>query len=103
MFVPQTKLFSHDSRHVLVHGQVIQVARDTVIYLTPDQVTRTIAYDHLVYALGSQMPQPINVWSRSDADGTKPQGVEWMQERQAAIAAAQSVLVIGGGALGVRE
>lgn len=35
--------------------------------------------------------------------GTKAEGVAWMQAAQARVKVAESVLVIGGGALGVRE
>jgi len=35
--------------------------------------------------------------------GWKTEGCEWLKERQKAISAAPTVLVVGGGALGVRE
>jgi NADH dehydrogenase FAD-containing subunit len=37
------------------------------------------------------------------AQGTKPEGVEWLRNMQNKIAQADSVLVVGGGALGVRK
>lgn len=106
MFVPQTKLFRADSRHALIHGQVIEVGREQVTYLPlddGDHDPQTIRFDYLIYALGARMPQPINVWSHPRTQGTKLQGTEWLQTRQKAIKAARSVLIVGGGALGVRE
>jgi hypothetical protein len=80
-----------------------------------------IPFDFAIYALGSKLPAPINLWTRpSEAGlngddtndenllapqvqkGTKKEGVSWMQSSQERIARAESVLVVGGGALGIR-
>lgn len=96
---------------------------------------RDIHFDYLIYALGSQLPPPINIWSTVEKDnsitsepqvedakqfenanqayeekvtilqtrGSKAAGVKWLKETQDQIRKADSILVIGGGALGVRE
>lgn len=72
----------------------------------------------MIYALGSHLPAPINLWgpvpSTSKADdqpsvvqvpygGTKAESVQWLKRHQKAVEDAGSVLVVGGGALGIRE
>lgn len=79
-----------------------------------------IDFDYLVYALGSHLPAPINIWSSSrptspttssdsldsllldDYDGTKTKSRQWLRSAHYKIKAATSVLVVGGGALGVQ-
>ena len=76
---------------------------------------RTLHFDFLVYALGSHLPSPINLWGPvADEDvenadvldvarGTKEGGVAWLKKFQKRVERASSILVVGGGALGVRE
>ncbi|TDL24336.1 FAD/NAD(P)-binding domain-containing protein [Rickenella mellea] len=107
----------------------------------PHGFTNEIAYDYAVYALGSHLPSPIDLWapetqpsaetptassfpktvSHLDGqefgharcrrsvieevapyNGTKPEGVAWLKRCQDRIAHARSVLVVGGGALGIQ-
>lgn len=80
---------------------------------------RTIVFDYMIFALGSILPSPINTWSipssKLDQEtntilqedkrgywGGKKRGVRWLRESQDRIAKAQSILIIGGGALGVQ-
>jgi hypothetical protein len=58
--------------------------------------TINIPYTHLIYALGSHMPDPLRRDSVS-----KQHGVEWMQRNQQRIRESHDVVIIGGGALGV--
>lgn len=67
-----------------------------------------LAFDYLVYALGSHAPEPIDLWGSVNLasvsyDGTKPKGIEFLKGAQKQVEAAPSVLVVGGGALGIRE
>jgi hypothetical protein len=41
--------------------------------------------------------------TKNEPRGTKPEGVAWLRDMQKKIEHADSVLVVGGGALGVRE
>ncbi|EGN97542.1 hypothetical protein SERLA73DRAFT_92683 [Serpula lacrymans var. lacrymans S7.3] len=75
-------------------------------------------FDYAIYALGSHLPSPINLWSANpDADfekhgtpksispsyqGTKPEGICWLQRHQKRVKEASSVLIVGGGALGIQ-
>ncbi|KAG6856063.1 hypothetical protein H0H87_007719 [Tephrocybe sp. NHM501043] len=78
-----------------------------------------ISYDYMIYALGSHLPAPLNLWS-TDSNGeyippkpvkgrllpgyrgTKPEGIAWLKENQKIVEEAPSVLVVGGGALGIQ-
>ena len=67
-----------------------------------------LSFDYLVYALGSHLPEPIDLWGSVNLgsvgyDGTKPKGIEFLKSAQNRVKAAPSVLVVGGGALGIRE
>ena len=57
----------------------------------------SIPYTHLIYALGSHLPDP----RRSDAR-TKKEGVEWMETIQDRIKESEKIVVVGGGPLGVQ-
>ena len=67
-----------------------------------------LSFDYLVYALGSHTPEPIDLWGSVNLgsvkyDGTKPKGMEFLKSAQKKIEEASSVLVVGGGALGIRK
>lgn len=56
----------------------------------------SIPYTHMIYALGSHLPDPLRTEAR-----TKSQGVKWMQDIQARVKNSQEIVLVGGGALGV--
>ncbi|KAK0536093.1 hypothetical protein OC835_002165 [Tilletia horrida] len=56
-----------------------------------------IPYTHLVYALGSHLPDPLRTEAR-----TKQQGMHWMREIQERVTDAEDIVLVGGGALGVQ-
>lgn len=67
-------------------------------------------FDYAVYALGSHLPAPINLWGPSldgqesaPYSGGKADGIAWLRKFHGLIEQAPSVLVVGGGALGIRE
>jgi NADH dehydrogenase FAD-containing subunit len=89
----------------------------------------TLRFDYAVYALGSRLPAPIDIWDASQhsspskeapesatpvpvaqkprlpvfkKQGTKDEAVEWLKRCQERVASARSVLIVGGGALGIR-
>ena len=53
-----------------------------------------VHFDYAIYALGSHLPA---------RRPSRAESVAWLQQHQQAVAAAGSVLVVGGGALGIRE
>ncbi|KAK0543834.1 hypothetical protein OC846_006269 [Tilletia horrida] len=56
-----------------------------------------IPYTHLIYALGSHLPDPLRTEAR-----TKSAGREWMKEIQERVEEAEDIVLVGGGALGVQ-
>ncbi|KAH7910088.1 hypothetical protein BJ138DRAFT_1009593 [Hygrophoropsis aurantiaca] len=77
----------------------------------------SLPFDYAIYALGSHLPIPIDLWgAKSNIDdpkasetpdlpvytGTKEEGTSWLQRRQKRVESASSVLVVGGGALGIQ-
>jgi NADH dehydrogenase FAD-containing subunit len=137
-FIPLTGVFGPQSHpHRFIHGTVTGLSAHsvTVAPALPDEHTglhddvqedvagpSCVAFDYAIYALGSKLPAPIDLWSKpedpehkasehdNDEDvivparkiGTKVEGVSWLQASQERIAKAPSVLVVGGGALGIR-
>ena len=116
---PQSQ--SAQSPHVFLHAAVTSLSHRS---LTLDraypahgvaEADRTLHFDYLVYALGSHLPAPIDLWGPvADEDvkkasvldvsrGTKEGGIAWLKRFQKRVERASSVLVVGGGALGIRE
>lgn len=58
--------------------------------------TVNIPYSHLIYALGSHMPDPL----RHDSF-CKEKGVQWMRKAHQRIEKSDDIILVGGGALGV--
>ncbi|TCD71952.1 hypothetical protein EIP91_000084 [Steccherinum ochraceum] len=160
-FIPYNKLFAsfEDSRrHLMLNAHVTKLGPTSLTLSKAfpehgiDGDEPTLHFDYAIYALGSHMPAPINLWGppideeaapatvpepvappktpglesvqpwggpalsevttavspvedevpyTSDV-GTKPAGVEWLDRSQKHIERAPSVLVVGGGALGIQ-
>ncbi|KAJ7648061.1 hypothetical protein FB45DRAFT_1052428 [Roridomyces roridus] len=69
----------------------------------------TLPFDYAVYALGSHLPAPLNPWDPTAEEkilrpyrGTKAEGIAWLKHKQQLIEDSESVLVVGGGALGIQ-
>lgn len=79
----------------------------------------TLHFDYAIYALGSHLPAPLNFWDpchslTTDAsnkavseelngyNGTKAEGIMFLKRAQMTIEKSQSILIVGGGALGIR-
>lgn len=106
------------ARHTMLHASVVSLGAHE---LTLDRAfpehglsDGVLRFDYLVYALGSHLPSPINLWGAVADEvekdgvvdivrGTKEGGMAWLKKFQARVARASSVLVVGGGALGIRE
>ncbi|TFK45782.1 FAD/NAD(P)-binding domain-containing protein [Heliocybe sulcata] len=139
-FIPPTQVFSPP--HTFAHALVTRLTPTSVtftrlsstppsshppspyacphpqhtIYHCPFSATETLHFDFCVYALGSRLPAPIDLWgdegARSAIEGTpvggegyrgmKEEGVAWMKRMQRRVEGARSVLVVGGGALGIQ-
>lgn len=99
--------FEDASPHVVLQADVSSITPTHVVVQSVDQPSNhkdrlwsidsvSIAYSHLVYALGSHLPDPLRTEAR-----TKEEGVSWMQEMQARVKDSHEIVLVGGGALGV--
>ncbi|KAG6840156.1 hypothetical protein C0991_008561 [Blastosporella zonata] len=101
----------------------MSIGKDTITlskaFPEHDLPTTTVLYDYMVYALGSHMPTPLNLWALDSSGsyvppkpvkgrqlpvyrGMKSEGISWLKEHQKIVEDAPSVLVVGGGALGIQ-
>lgn len=118
--IPYTKVFLQDPpkpEHVFLRAQVTSIKPNHITLLKsfpePGIPTPDIAFDYAIYALGSHLPPPLNLWESStpekEAEATSPygglksEGCAWFEEKQKIIEAAPTILVVGGGALGIRK
>ncbi|KAI8445868.1 hypothetical protein BY996DRAFT_7905526 [Phakopsora pachyrhizi] len=79
------------------HHSHIQPSDDS---LSQSITSNSISWDFLVYALGSQPSHPLQL--PSNQPRTKLNGVLYLQNQKERIAAAEKVVVVGGGALGIQ-
>jgi len=124
--------------HIILQGTITSLHKHHLTYTRPSPGSRrtsepetpglrphtiefggpeeTIEFEYCIYALGSGMPDPVNVWSehpnlpcgiggeyRERGLGSKKGGVRWMRNKADQLREAQSILIVGGGALGIRE
>ncbi|KAJ6550864.1 hypothetical protein DFH09DRAFT_1168472 [Mycena vulgaris] len=121
-FIPSDNIFKlpedteDAAQHVFLHTQVHALTAHTVTLLRafPEHgiSTRELQFDYAVYALGSHLPPPLDLWGAhpkaqdgppaAPYGGTKSEAIAWLKAAQGAIAAARSILVVGGGALGIQ-
>lgn len=134
--IPYTKILERKPsttspmvEHEFVHGQIVSLSPSSITVKElgqsptsePLPSPRRIPFDYALYALGSHLPAPINLWgpvpsqsfsssavkdsltSTSVYSGFKPEGIEWLQKHQTVIKESQSILVVGGGPLGIRK
>ncbi|KAL1743370.1 hypothetical protein HDZ31DRAFT_41086 [Schizophyllum fasciatum] len=78
--------------------------------------TPELQFDYAIHALGATLPAPVNLWgphlgAKLDTDsdvvsalqaGSKARGIAWLKAAQKVIGEARSVLIVGGGALGIQ-
>ncbi|KAG1728388.1 uncharacterized protein EDB91DRAFT_1060595 [Suillus paluster] len=111
------------SSHVRVQATITSIDKHCIT-LSPnlpdhEQQQSSLDFNYAIYALGSHLPSPIDLWSHkrecgvkpsleppglgiSTYGGTKSEGISSLRERQKRVEAATSVLVVGGGALGIQ-
>ncbi|KAJ6632255.1 hypothetical protein B0H10DRAFT_1976725 [Mycena sp. CBHHK59/15] len=117
-FVPYDNVFLQednlDCKHTFIQARITSLNRNSVTLSKafPEYGidTETLHFDYAVYALGSHLPAPLNLWG-SEPDGktashtyggSKPESIAWLKGKQKTIEDATSVLVVGGGALGIQ-
>ncbi|KIW42353.1 hypothetical protein, variant [Exophiala oligosperma] len=99
-FVPYTNLFSsvpNSASHAVVHARVVSVQPRHVNLDREWEGSRQIPFDYLTVATGTLLSQPAAM--RKD---DKQSSVEYLKQHQEAIKQAKSILLVGGGAVGVQ-
>ncbi|CAE6441307.1 unnamed protein product [Rhizoctonia solani] len=93
---------------------------------TPNECEQSLEFDYLIYALGAKLPGPIDFWGAKSVydgqsektinfdfdkdvvaagagyNGTKSAAIMFLQRAQKRLKEVESVLVVGGGALGIQ-
>ncbi|KAF7985476.1 hypothetical protein HWV62_5247 [Athelia sp. TMB] len=114
---PAERRVPRAEQHIQLHARVTALSSHSVTLSRafPEHGLSDVVYfDYAIYALGSHLPAPINLWgpppsvkSESEVtapfEGGKAESVAWLQQHQKAVAAADSVLIVGGGALGIQK
>jgi NADH dehydrogenase FAD-containing subunit len=117
--IPYNKVFLQDDnsdlKYNFICAQIMSLGRNSVTLSKafPEYGidSEVLEFDYAVYALGSHMPQPLNLWGAESGampsspayGGTKPESIAWLKRKQKTIEDASTVLVVGGGALGIRR
>ncbi|OBZ77598.1 Apoptosis-inducing factor B [Grifola frondosa] len=112
-FIPYSGFFSSETQepspHAILHAHVTSISPHalTLSRAFPEhgikEPGRTLDFQYLVYALGSHLPAPIDLWNPANTPaGTKAEGIQWFKRCQTRFAHANSILVVGGGALGIQ-
>ncbi|TFK38590.1 hypothetical protein BDQ12DRAFT_683879 [Crucibulum laeve] len=126
-FIPYTNVFLVDPStipHIHIQAEVLSIRPNSITLSKsfPELgiPSETLAFDYAIYALGSHLPAPLNLWGSSpkisdtvskpsDADakvfnyhGNKSEAVAWLQKKQELVKKSPTILVVGGGALGIQ-
>ncbi|KAE9397482.1 FAD/NAD(P)-binding domain-containing protein [Gymnopus androsaceus JB14] len=121
-FVPLDKLLDSERKQDLYLHAAVQSVHSSHVVLDrsfPNKgiPTQELHFDYLIYALGSRLPAPLDLWGSHPGsgsmsykapamlrpyNGTKKEGMAWLKAHQDVIKGSGSVLVVGGGALGIQ-
>ncbi|KAK9774364.1 putative FAD/NAD(P)-binding domain-containing protein [Seiridium cardinale] len=99
-FIPYTAAFGSESspaQHAVVQARVESLRSDRVVLDREWQGSKEIPFEYLVVASGTKLQAPGSM-----QDDEKSLSVKYFQEYQKRITAANSVIVVGGGAVGVQ-
>ncbi|KAI7833998.1 hypothetical protein BX661DRAFT_176449 [Kickxella alabastrina] len=92
-FLPFSSLFDPKSNHEFVHSKLSAIKDAHHVQV---EGGREIYFDYLILATGSQSPGPINPVATNKADG-----LEEIARLRDGILESNTVMVVGGGAVGV--
>ncbi|KIK70490.1 hypothetical protein GYMLUDRAFT_89519 [Collybiopsis luxurians FD-317 M1] len=120
-FIPFSKLLRHEREQDLYLQASVRSVHPSYVVLDrsfPERgiPTPELPFDYLIYALGSTLPAPLDLWGSHPAfgtaslrdlvfkpySGTKQEGMSWLRAHQEVVKDSASVLVVGGGALGIQ-
>ncbi|KAG8716743.1 hypothetical protein FRC09_015282 [Ceratobasidium sp. 395] len=119
---------SQPHSHIFIHGTITRLERNRISYIPASYEEdgggeeKVLDFEYAIYALGAQLPSPIDVWGETNIFdlpelngrvkttieqdpkvlGTKQGGIKWLRKAQRRLESVRSVLVVGGGALGIQ-
>lgn len=99
-FIPYSGIFStvpNPAAHSVVQARVLSVKPHHVELDREWQGSKEIAFDYVVLATGTRLSQPAGM----KADD-KISSVEYLQRHQAEVQRSESIMIVGGGAVGVQ-
>ncbi|KAM5511609.1 oxidoreductase [Fusarium oxysporum f. sp. phaseoli] len=99
-FIPYTAIFSaskNPESHAVIQARATAVLENRLLLDREWQNSREISFDYLVIATGTKRPLPFEMPSDDKQDA-----ITYLQGYQKRVAAARSIVVVGGGANGVQ-
>lgn len=140
MLNQEDEVLAGRARHQFIQGVVTKLSSKEITFVRPSEEARPdfngaaatnvdskgtsmtygefdgpeekIEYDYLLYALGSTLPDPVNVWKPLRGQpritgeerklGSKKHGLRFMAFQSEKFKAANKILIVGGGALGIQ-
>lgn len=99
-FIPYTAAFAsapNPAQHVVVKARVDSLKSDHVLLDREWQGSKKLPFEYLVVATGTRLQEPGTM-----TDDDKPLSVKYFQSYQKRVGAASSIIVVGGGAVGVQ-
>ncbi|KAH7033538.1 putative amid-like NADH oxidoreductase [Microdochium trichocladiopsis] len=101
-FIPYSAAFAGSpeasaAHHAVIKAKAVSLRPDHLVLDRPWQGSTEIPFDYLVVATGTKLQAPGTM-----QDDEKPLSVKYFQAYQGRVAAARSVILVGGGAVGVQ-
>lgn len=99
-FIPYSGLFStapNPAAHAVVQARVTSIQKDYIELDREWQGSKQIPFDYVVVATGTRLSKPAAM-----EHDDKQSSVEYLQNHQADVKQSKSILIVGGGAVGVQ-
>ncbi|OKO98659.1 Apoptosis-inducing factor -like protein [Penicillium subrubescens] len=99
-FIPYSGLFSsatNPAAHDVVQARVTSIQKDYIELDREWQGSKQIPFDYVVVATGTRLSKPAAM-----EHDDKQSSVEYLQKHQADVKRSKSILIVGGGAVGVQ-
>ncbi|KAK4201720.1 hypothetical protein QBC40DRAFT_277791 [Triangularia verruculosa] len=105
-FIPYTTTFSHSplpSSHSIIQAAALSILppsspSPSLLLDRPYQNSTTLPYDYLIAATGTTLSPPGTIPHHT----TKPPSITFLQSYQSSLSHSNSIIIIGGGAVGVQ-
>ncbi|KAG8671962.1 hypothetical protein FPOAC1_005221 [Fusarium poae] len=99
-FIPYTGFFSslpNSANHAIVNARVVSLQKNQITLDRPWQGSTEIPFDYAVIATGTRLQAPSNM-----QHDDKKTSVDYFKTYQQGIKNAKSIVIVGGGAVGVQ-